>query len=125
MIRIPFWDQFSDSWFRTRKAAGLFFISSLLVIGCTISDLLWSPADINSLSFWQRLPWGILGVTLPVAAFFLLIGMWKYWMRVDDSRARVKRLWFVILLVGICWGSCLYCYCVYLPQVARERENSR
>jgi hypothetical protein len=31
-----------------------------------------------------------------------------------------KRMWFIVLLVGFWWGSCLYRYFVYLPQVFRS-----
>lgn len=39
------------------------------------------------------------------------------WMRLDKSKALRKRIWFVILLIGFEYGSVLYYFCVYRPQV--------
>jgi hypothetical protein len=69
------------------------------------------------MSFWSRLPWGILGVLGPVAIFFLWFGMWRYWVRIDRTAGWERRKWFIVLLVGFWWGSCLYCMLVYLPQI--------
>ena len=116
-------ERFNDQWLRTRPAARLFLASSLLVFAFTISALVSGPIDLNSMNFWQRLPWGILGLTVPPTIFFLYFGMWIYWVRLDDSRTWLKRIWFVLLLIGLCWGSCLYCFCVYLPQLKNRRDK--
>lgn len=72
------------------------------------------------MSFWTRLPWGILGVLGPIGLLFLWFGMWRYWVRVDDSNLWAKRAWFVVLLVGFWYGSVLYYLFAYLPQVIRR-----
>jgi len=62
----------------------------------------------------------VLGVP---AAFFLCLGMWRYWVRLDDSNPWAKRAWFFLLLVGLWWASCLYYFLVYLPQVVRKQRS--
>ena len=117
------WNRFRDDWLITPQAAGLFFASTILVLALTpvfLGDVITA-----NMPLWKRIPWSILGVVGPLALFFLWIGMWRYWARVDDSRAYAKRLWFLILLVGLWYGSCLYCYFVYLPQVMRTSSGQR
>lgn len=114
------WTWFKDDWLITRQAAKLFFIASLLVTVMTIAFL--DEIDTTKISFWMRLPWGILGVVGPIALFFLWLGMWRYWVRIDNASRWVKRLWFLVLLIGFWWGSCLYFFIVYLPQVLRRTK---
>jgi hypothetical protein len=42
------------------------------------------------------------------------VGMWSYWLRVDRSTRKLKRLWFFVLLVGFWYGSILYFLLKYL-----------
>jgi hypothetical protein len=81
--------------------------------------------DTTKMSFWMRLPWGLMGIVGPIGLFFLLLGMWRYWMRLDDSGPAAKRFWFFVLLVGFWYGSVLYFYSVYLPQVFRKSNSER
>ena len=112
------WTWFKDEWLITRQAAKLFFLSTLLVLALIPVSL--GKIHTNTMSFWVRLPWGILGILGPIALFFLWFGMWRYWVRIDRSGRWAKRAWFVVLLVGFWWGSCLYCLFVYLPRVLRR-----
>jgi hypothetical protein len=112
---------YKDEWLATRQAAKLFFLSAILLLALTPVFLGW--IDTAKMTFWMRLPWGILGVLGPIALFFLWLGMWRYWLRIDDSRAWVKRIWFLILLIGFCWGSFLYYFSVCLPQTIRRRGS--
>ena len=114
------WNWFSDDWLITQRAAKLFLVSTLLVLAVT--PILLGRINTQTMSFWARLPWGILGVLGSVALFFLWFGMWRYWARVDNSSRWVKRIWFLLLLVGFWWGSCLYCLFLYLPQVFRRAK---
>ena len=108
---------FKGEWLITRQAARLFFASTFLVLALT--PVFLGRGVTADMPLWMRIPWGILGVVGPLAVFFLWIGMWRYWAVVDDSKVYGKRLWFLILLLGFWYGSCLYCYLVYLPQVMR------
>lgn len=112
------WTWYKDSWLVSRKAAKLFFVSTILVF--SMVPLFLNMVDTTKMAFWTRLPWGLLLTLGPIAALFLYFGMWRYWACIDSSRSWTKRIWFFILLLGIWWGSCLYCLVVYLPQVFRK-----
>jgi len=114
------WSRFKDEWLITRHAAKLFVVSTFLVLALT--PVFLGKIDTKTMPFWTRLPWGILGVLGPIALFFLWFGMWRYWVRIDNSKVWIKRIWFLVLLVGFWWGSCLYCFFVYLPQVFRRAK---
>lgn len=112
------WSRFSDTWLVTRQAAVLFFVSTILVLALT--PVFLGRIDTAQMPFWTRLPWGILGISGPLAIVFLWLGMWWYWVRLDRSRSPAKRFWFTVMLIGFWYGSCVYCYFVYLPQVNRR-----
>ena len=108
-----------DDWLISRLSMKLFFLSALLVIAMTP---IFMGVDTTKMTLLQRLPWGILGVVGPLGLFFLWLGMWRYWVRLDDSKRWVKRVWFVVLLVGFWWGSVLYLFLVYLPRMIRRER---
>ena len=112
------WNWFKDRWIVSRQAGKLFLISALIALAMT--PIFFGAVDTERMSFWPRLPWALLSIVGPVAVLFLWFGMWRYWFQIDRSARWIKRLWFVILLVGFWWGSCLYCFFVYLPQVFRR-----
>lgn len=116
------WKWFEDTWLVTRQASILFMVSTLFVIALT--PVLLGRIDTQAMSFWARLPIGILGLVGPVALFFLWFGVWRYWVRIDNAGKWVKRIWFLVLLVGFWWGSCLYYFVVYLPQVFRRTRGT-
>jgi hypothetical protein len=103
-----------DDWLISRRTTILFFVSAVLVIALTP---VFRGMDTTNLTFWQRLPWGILGIVGPIGLFFLWLGMWRYWVRLDRSSTWMKRIWFLVMLIGFWWGSVLYYFFAYLPQV--------
>jgi hypothetical protein len=116
-------NRFDVEWLLTSQAAKCFFISSLVVIAFTPLFLghgitLHPPAWLNLLTI-------VLVTVGPFAIFFVWFGMWRFWSRLDTSSDRKKRFWFIILLIGFWWGSCIYCWCVYLPRVARDARIQR
>jgi hypothetical protein len=115
-----FWHWFKDDWLITRQAAKLFVIAAFLVLAVT--PALLGRIDIKTMASSMRLAWNIVGALGSFALFFLWFGMWRFWVRVDNSRHWVKRVWFFVLLVGVWWGSCLYCFFIYLPQIHRPRK---
>jgi hypothetical protein len=68
---------------------------------------------------WIRLSLAVLLVLAIVGMFFLLVGMWWYWAKLDASGKWAKRFWFVVLLFGFWFGAAAYYVCVYLPQIVR------
>ncbi len=105
-------------WITTRQAAITFAACILLILALT--PVFLGKVNANTMPFWTRFPWGILGVVGPVAIFFLWIGMWSYWVYFDTSGAWAKRISFLILLLGFWWGACIYYLFVYLPQTVRR-----
>jgi hypothetical protein len=93
--------------------------------GISIPLLSWLWAFPNAIvghshdPLWIRLPLAGLLVSAIVGMFFVWVGMWWYWARLDASGKWAKRFWFVVLLFGFWFGAAAYYVCVYLPQVVR------
>lgn len=64
-----------------------------------------------------------LGMIGAVGGVLIYFSMWFYWARVDRSRRSTKRFWFFVLLLAIWYGSCLYYFLVYRPQVAATQSE--
>ncbi len=110
-----------DRWIIGHQGVLLFTLSALCSLALTPIFLGWiHPAR---MSYSLRIFWAALEILGPIGLVLIYFGMWLYWVRLDGSRVWTKRAWFVILLVGPWYGSCLYCFFVYLPQVlAREKK---
>jgi hypothetical protein len=108
-----------DDWLTTRLTNRLFLLSALCVLAFTVEYLL--KIDPAKMSFWQRLPFGLTGIVLPFGIIFLWLGMWRYWVRLDNSGPWAKRASFVLLLFGFWWGSLIYYFAVYRPQLNHRR----
>jgi len=65
----------------------------------------------------------VFGAIGAAGCLTIYYSMWFYWREVDASKAGKKRLWFFVLLLGLWYGSCLYYYCVYRPQVTALRKG--
>jgi hypothetical protein len=109
---------FKDDVLASRGYIALFLISAILTVALTV--LMRSKIDPAKTVFWIRLPLTLVAMVGTPALFFLWFGMWFYWARLDKAAVWVKRVWFVILLFGLWYGSILYCLLVYLPQVASK-----
>ena len=112
-----FLDWFRDEWLATRRAARLFLVSVPFALALT--PILFGVVHVTKVTIWMRIVGGVLGVIGPIAIFFLWLGMWRYWMRLDKSKGLTRRIWFVILLIGFFYGSVLYYFCVYRSQVGQ------
>jgi len=119
--RTQIWDWFTDNWLSSRQAARLFFVAVVFVLA--LIPVFLGSVDPARMSLAMRIPWTIVGLVGPVSFFFLWFGMWRYWVRLDHSRAVAKRFWFVIRLFGLCYGGCLYYFLVYRPAGESEREH--
>ena len=119
---LGFLNWFHDDWLVTRLAMTLFVLATMIVL--ILIPMVFGWVNPNALAFWPNLVLGIFGVVAPIAIFFLMFGMWRFWLRVDDSGRWVKRLSFLALLVGIWWwyALCLYCWMVYLPKAIRKNR---
>jgi uncharacterized BrkB/YihY/UPF0761 family membrane protein len=64
------------------------------------------------------------GAAIAVSAFFLWGGMWKYWIVCDSSSQLSRRVWFVVLIIGLWYGAVLYYLFVYLPDVQKSKMHA-
>jgi hypothetical protein len=112
-----------DEWLLSSQAAKMFFGSTILVLA--LLPVFVGRVHPAEMPVWARTSWTLLGMAGTFALFLLWLGMWRYWVQLDDSKAYAKRLWFVVLLFGFWYGSCIYYYFVYLPQVIRRRRELR
>jgi hypothetical protein len=110
-----------DNWLTSTWTRRLFFLSALCVLVFTTEYFL--KIDTSKMSFWQRLPFGLTGIVEPFGIIFIWLGMWRYWVRLDNSTRWLKRTSFLLLLVGFWWGSLIYYFAVYIPQVSRRRKG--
>jgi hypothetical protein len=109
---------FKDDWLVSRRAVKLFSISTVFVLATV--PIFFVPIDPEKLSPLFRIPFGIEGLLGPLSIFFLWIGMWRYWLRLDSSTGFLKATSFFLLLLGLAFGAVLYCFIVYRPQVLRR-----
>jgi len=101
----------------------LFLLAIMFLV--LLTPVFLGTLDPAKMPFAMRLLWAIVGIGGTISLFFLWFGMWRYWVRLDGSGVLVKRLWFGVLLFGLWWGSCLYYFFVYRPQIARGEATER
>jgi hypothetical protein len=109
-----------DDWLVSPIVTRIFLSAAVCLIALIPLFLGWF--DPRNLPAWLQLPWTVVGMLIATDAIFLMLGMWRYWVRLDDSVGAWKRIWFFVLLLGFCYGSCAYYFLVYLPQVVRKRH---
>jgi hypothetical protein len=110
-----FYNWFKDDWLVSLRAVKLFLVAAIFVLG-TIPIFL-GRIDPAKLAIWMRFPLGIEGALGPISIFFLWIGMWRYWIRLDNSSKMAKGVSFFLLLFGMFYGSVIYYFLVYRSQV--------
>ena len=110
-------------WFRSSLALYLFGIAAanILIVTAFLGGF---PSAVHYLSTVYHGLWLITGGISALGMLFLWVGMWRYWILYDDSNVYAKRRWFLVLLVGFWYGSCLYYFFAYLPQVRRARRST-
>jgi hypothetical protein len=127
MQLIPTRDEYKD-WLISGSGPVAIFISASVTLGITAYLYGLTAMHIDDRSF-RLMPayfqdvsnlFGAIGAAGSLTVYY---SMWFYWREVDASRAGKKRLWFFALLFGLWYGSCVYYYCVYRPQVAKFRRD--
>jgi hypothetical protein len=118
-----FLNRFTDQWLVTRRAAALFFLSTIYLMPLTV--LLLHGIDIAHRSEGYKFALDLSGSIGAIAVFFLWFGMLRFWMRLDRSPRWPHRLWLIILVLGFWIGACFYCLIVYLPNIVRGNLRDR
>jgi len=121
MILQSLWNRVGDEWI-VGKAARLLFGAAAALILVITAIFYYLPLPGNP-AISARVLFGIIGVSGGLSVFFLWSGMWRYWIRYDRSGRFARRVWFVILLVGVCYGAVVYYLCVYLPNTGARTEE--
>jgi len=116
------WRWLGNDWFVTEKASALFAISSLLTLALTAVLYIGVPSP-STLSTVSMVLYGVVGFAGPLAMFFLWGGMLRYWTRGEPSNRTARRLWFIVLILGLCYGAILYYTFVYMPTVRRRNRE--
>jgi amino acid transporter len=113
------WKWLGNEWFVTEKASALFAVSSLLTLVLTVVLYIGVPSS-STLSTASIVLYGVVGFVCPLAMFFLWIGMLRFWTRGEPSNRAARRIWFIVLILGLCYGAILYYAFVYMPTVRRK-----
>ena len=113
------WKWLGNDWFATEKASVLFAVSSLLTLLLTAVLFIGIPSP-STLSTVSVVLFGVAGFVCPFAMFFLWGGMLRYWTRGEPSNRTARRVWFIVLILGLCYGAILYYLFVYMPTVRRK-----
>jgi len=131
------WKHISDEWFYTRSAVWVFSISATLVVLCTVfggslefvpnSVQLFLTKEASNPSLMVQLGFALVAIPLVIAYLVVLVGMFRFWVVCDHSSRMARRIWFVVMIVGMLFGfslgTALYCFAVYLPQVLKNSSG--
>jgi membrane protease YdiL (CAAX protease family) len=116
------WRRISDEWLMSKAASVLFAISSGVI--ALVTAALLSGVLLAEDSSAGKLLWAIAGSSCGIGIFFLWGGMWRYWMKGKPPNRVARRIWFVLMVVGVWYGAVLYYIFVYLPS-ARKSDRER
>lgn len=116
------WTRLGDAWFFTTRAIAMFALCCVLTLAITI--VVWTnvASTLDGISI-ETVSIGFLAFSGVFAAWFLWGGMLRYWIQHDPSPKWVRRVWFPILLLGLCYGAILYYAVVYLPTTHERRTQ--
>lgn len=117
------WRRISDEWLLSRSASVLFFLCSITILG--MSSIFLTDFESRTFGLLGNVLLAVAGMSGAVSVFFLWGGMWRYWIGCDSSTSPVRRIWFLVLVVGLWYGAILYFGAVYLMQRhQRQGPNS-
>lgn len=116
------WRRISDEWLMSKTASVLFAICSSVI--ALVTAALLSGFFLAEDSPAGKLLWAIAGSSCGIGIFFLWGGMWRHWMKGKPQNRVARRIWFVIMIVGVWYGAIFYYIFVYLPS-ARTSDRKR
>jgi hypothetical protein len=89
------------------------------IVGTTLGMMLifLPPNQPKALS--QEL-WTVADLILWASTFFLLSGMWQFWSRMDKRNPRLRKRWFLLLLLGMPYAAIGYYLAVYRPLTRKQ-----
>ena len=122
------WKHVKSEWFYTKQAAFVFTTSAILVF-ILIAGSEFVPVSFASLTTYstgEQIGFAIAGVTFSISNLLVLSGMFRFSVVCDQSRPIMRRIWFVIMIVGLLrlgLGAAVYCFAVYLPQITKRLRS--
>ena len=117
------WNRIRQGWLLTRTAALAFAGFAVVVIAMSYF-IFFVQMDREKAGLFSQIVLGSAGVLGSFGFFFLWGGMWKFWMDHDSHSRPIRRIWFAILLLGVCYGAILYYLFVYLGQTQLRAAGS-
>jgi hypothetical protein len=111
------WRRISGEWLVSRMASALFAACCVLI--AVMTAVLYRDDQLQDIGSIASVLLGVGGMACSVGIFFLWGGMWRYWMTGKPSNRAARRLWFLLLIVGVWYGAILYYVFVYLPASRR------
>jgi small-conductance mechanosensitive channel len=106
-----------------RKAAVILGVASVLS-ACAIVMLRFSNLNLAAMSPAERERVSWLGALLAPGVACLLAGMLLFWLKCDASSRLSRTIWFVLVFVGMGFGTQIAYYAiVYLPTVRKKLSN--
>jgi len=84
------------------------------------------PAALNSplKHLSVRILFGLVGAAGAGGGLFLAKGMWTHWRLNDVSSKNTKRIWFIIMTIGVIFGSAAYYFFVYRREAPKRESES-
>ena len=104
----------------TRTYMGVFLLSSILFLFAFA--MLRFSVDPLTMPLRYRVPFTVIGMLAAYGSVLIWLGMWSYWARFDCANRRIKGVWLLVLLFGFFFGSVLYFFFVYIPQVTQQMK---
>jgi hypothetical protein len=118
----------NDDWLLSKRAARYFVFCIVATAALTLymytGNYAVRSADLHGYVRWTvEIAVDALVVVGVIGELTLWLGMWRYWVRLDNSDSRTKKIWFVVLLFGLWFGGIVYCLAVYQRQLAISGES--
>jgi tetrahydromethanopterin S-methyltransferase subunit C len=117
------WNRITDDWFHSKRAMALFAIAATIaVLGFAFGEL--GPKQVNvPNALTAQVAVSLVAVMWAFSSLAIIVGMFRYWAKLDRSSRMVRRIWFAVMILGLAglgFGCAVYCMAVYLPQTLRN-----
>lgn len=109
-----FWKRVNVAWLISPCASTLFACSGLIILVATAFAIWGHSSYFVALKGPLQVCLGLGGAVAACSVFFLWGGMLRYWIECDPSSKAVRRLWFLVLIIGVWYGAILYFLLGYL-----------
>ena len=123
----PHWKHL-DNNLHARLTAVLFAMAATIVVVLVgLAEFLPNTfANASNYSTFGEIAFTAAMMLFAISNLAIVVGMFRFWVACDKSSKVARRIWFVIMLVGLIrlgLGAALYCFAVYLPQVLKRANQ--